>query len=200
MRAIRLWLIGLLVLLLASCASAPTQEMADARSAIRAAEQVGAAPYAAEQMNEAQAALSGAEVNLALGDYSKAKDWALLARDKASEALLIAQAIQEAEQAANAANSMGYLPIQVEVLLREARSLVTEDPDQAILDAQLATKLADEAVNQGELERAEAELRVCKAHGSAAQHVLRQVRSYLDAHKGSAALDALHAVCPSKRR
>ena len=192
MRATRSWLIAPLVLLLASCASAPTQEMADARSAIRAAEQVGATPYATAQMNEAQAALSGAEVNLALGDYTKAKDWALLARDKASEALLIAQAIQEAEQAASAAHSMGYLPLHVEILLDEARTLVIDDPDQAILDAQQATKLAEKAVNYAELERAKGELKACES-----RHIqeLSQAKSYIEAHNGHAALRVLNAVC-----
>ncbi|MBU6460281.1 MAG: DUF4398 domain-containing protein [Proteobacteria bacterium] len=200
MRVLRLGLVALLTFFLASCASAPTQEMADARSTIWAAEEIGAAPYATEQMNEAQAALSGAEVNLALGDYRKAKDWALLARDKASEALLIAQAIKQAEQEANIARSMGYLPVRVEILLGRARKLVNRNPDEAIMDAQQATKLADHAINQGDLEQAQILLRRCQAKRRFSSQNFNQAKSQIEEGHGSAALSTLKAICSDEKR
>lgn len=77
--------------LLSACASAPVQEMSNARQAIRAARDAGAERVASEQMSEALAFLERAEANLQTGEYRNAKRNAVAARGKAAQALEAAQ-------------------------------------------------------------------------------------------------------------
>jgi hypothetical protein len=81
----------LVTLGLAACASAPVQEMSNARQAIRAARDAGAAKAAPQTLNEAQALLDRAEGNLQRRDYREARRDAVAARDKASEALSVSR-------------------------------------------------------------------------------------------------------------
>lgn len=83
---IKLAFLGL-ILLLASCAVAPVQEMSDARQAVEAALQVGAGSLAPAEMKSAEALLQQAEKSLAQRQYRQAREQAGAARDQA----LIAQ-------------------------------------------------------------------------------------------------------------
>lgn len=76
---------------LMGCASAPVQEMSDARQAVQAAAQSGAAGAAPTQMNAAQSALKFAERLLRDHQYRAARNYALQAKTKAIEAQQIAQ-------------------------------------------------------------------------------------------------------------
>ncbi len=78
--------------ILAGCASAPVQEMSDARQAIHAAEQAGAAVVAPGPLNEARYLLDSAEDKLARKAYNGARVDAREARKKAAEALAAARA------------------------------------------------------------------------------------------------------------
>lgn len=82
----------LLLLLLAACSAAPVQEMSDARQAIQAAEMSGAAEHAPEQLNQARNLLARAQQNLKLRSFETARDEALEARARATEAMLLAEA------------------------------------------------------------------------------------------------------------
>ena len=73
-------------LLLASCASAPVQEMSDARQALRAAENAGAPVYSAEDYASAKALLDSAEQSLESQDYDSARQQATDARELAIRA------------------------------------------------------------------------------------------------------------------
>ena len=83
-------------LLIFGCASAPIQEMSDARQAINAARQVmGASTSAAlrEDFQRAETLLEDAETQLRAGEYSKARRYAeeakllaIEARERAGEA------------------------------------------------------------------------------------------------------------------
>jgi len=77
--------------LLSACASAPVQEMSNARQAIRAARDAGAEQVAASQMSEARALLERAEASLQTREYRDAKRNAVAAKGKAAEALEAAQ-------------------------------------------------------------------------------------------------------------
>jgi len=77
----------LVALSVAACAGAPVQEMSNARQAIRAARDAGAAKTAPQTLNEAQTLLDRAEGNLQRREYRDARRDAVAARDKASEAL-----------------------------------------------------------------------------------------------------------------
>jgi hypothetical protein len=82
--------------LLAACASAPVQEMSDARQAVDAAMQAGAAQRAPAQTKAAQAALADAERALKYRAFSKARASAQEARSKAIEAQRVAQSSNSA--------------------------------------------------------------------------------------------------------
>lgn len=82
-------------LMLAACASAPVQEMSDARQAIQAAEEAGAAELAPEALSEARRLLSSAEQKLQDRAYSGARHDAREARRRAADALRAARAKED---------------------------------------------------------------------------------------------------------
>jgi len=84
--------LAMAVLLLGGCAAAPVQEMSDARQAIMAAEQSGAEEHAPEQLNQARNLLARAEQNLKLRSFELAREEAVQARARATEALYLADA------------------------------------------------------------------------------------------------------------
>jgi predicted S18 family serine protease len=69
----------------------PLQEMSDARQAVRAAENAGAQKYAPELLAEAKSLVETARQNMQKGEYRQARDEAVLARDKATEARRVAE-------------------------------------------------------------------------------------------------------------
>lgn len=85
-------LLVLAVVVLAACASIPAQEMSNARQAIRAAQEAGAAAVAPGAIEKAQALLGRAEASMQQRLFRQA-------RDEASEARRIATAALEAAQA-----------------------------------------------------------------------------------------------------
>lgn len=88
---------ALLVAVLAgagACAGIPAQEMSNARQAIRAAQDAGAATSAPGEIEKAQAYLGRAEASMQQRQFRQA-------RDEASEARKIATAALEAAQAAS---------------------------------------------------------------------------------------------------
>ena len=76
--------------LFGACASAPVQEMSDARQAIRAAQNAGAPQKATAQYESAQQLLTSAEQSLAKRMYRAAKKDAVAARNHAVEAMQVA--------------------------------------------------------------------------------------------------------------
>jgi hypothetical protein len=76
-----------ILLLLAACATAPVQEMSDARQAIQAAEEAGAATRAPDALNEAKRLLTSAERKLQREAYASARQDARESRRRAAEAL-----------------------------------------------------------------------------------------------------------------
>lgn len=77
---------------LSGCASAPVQAMSDARQAIRAAQDAGAAQNAPASLGEAQGLLNRAEANLNRRYFGAARRDAERAHAKAVEALEISRA------------------------------------------------------------------------------------------------------------
>lgn len=84
---LRYCLIILYGLVLIACASAPVQQMSDARQAIDVARQAGAGEYAPESMRQADAFLERAQQKLEMGFYRGAKENAEWARKRAVEAM-----------------------------------------------------------------------------------------------------------------
>lgn len=75
-----------LLMVLISCASAPVQEMSDARQAIQAAKEGSSTGSAQASITKAESLLKEAEVALENGEYKKAKLTATEARNEAIKA------------------------------------------------------------------------------------------------------------------
>jgi hypothetical protein len=92
-------LINLLVLqtILTSCASLPTQEMSDARQAIKAAHGAKAELYVPGGLLHAEQDLSQAEQDLAQGQFQQARHHALLAKKRAVTAYEASMTLEHAK-------------------------------------------------------------------------------------------------------
>ncbi|HUG98360.1 MAG TPA: DUF4398 domain-containing protein [Gammaproteobacteria bacterium] len=86
------WVAVAALVLLAACVSAPVQEMSDARQAIQAAEEAGAAELAPAALQEAKRLLTSAERKLQREAYASARQDARDARRRAAQALEAARA------------------------------------------------------------------------------------------------------------
>jgi len=91
---VRIGIIVLLLVALSACASAPVQEMSDARQAIAVAREAGAANLAASDLAEAERYLESAQDKLNRRAYSLARRDAEQAKVKALDALARAKAGQ----------------------------------------------------------------------------------------------------------
>jgi hypothetical protein len=76
----------LAALLLIACASAPVQEMSDARQAIQAAKAAGADVNVDQNLSKAETYLQDAQSAIEVGEYSVARDSARAAREEALQA------------------------------------------------------------------------------------------------------------------
>lgn len=114
-----MWVIFLLTLGLAGCATAPMQEMSDARQALQAARDADAGAFVPKRYSEAEQRLLRAEKRLSSRDYKSARDNALTARREAIAARNMALAISQAKQV--------LVEVAAEkVLSQEARDWVTQ--------------------------------------------------------------------------
>lgn len=80
------------------CASIPTQEMSDARQAIKAARNVKAEYYVPTHLAEAEQNLTQAERHLEAGQFQKARLGAILAKEQAVNAHKMTVALERANQ------------------------------------------------------------------------------------------------------
>jgi len=120
--------------LMLACAKPPTQEMAAADNAIKAAIQAGAKDYAPDDTATAETALGEAQSKVAGKDYKGAKAAALDAKAKAEAAGAAAAANMQAAQA-QVQQGMEALKPQLEFLVAEAAGLKIKGADQAKADA-----------------------------------------------------------------
>jgi hypothetical protein len=89
--------VGLAIAWLAACAaSAPVQEISDARQAIAAAEEADAEQFAPQTLSEAREFLLQAEALIREGSFNLARGDAVRARTWAISALQASQAAQQA--------------------------------------------------------------------------------------------------------
>jgi uncharacterized lipoprotein YmbA len=132
------------MLLLAACASAPTQEMSDARQAVRAARDAGAERHAPVTLQDAESKLDSAGMALHSHDYRQARKNAVAAKTSAINAQDMAYAIGSATAAVDKARQHGVLSREAEELLNKAHRVASEG------DVQMAVRLANEAKNLAE--------------------------------------------------
>ena len=81
-----------LLVMAAGCETMPVQEMSDARQAIMAARDAGAAEHASEQLRAAESSLESAEKHLSSQDYAVARREAVEAKTQAIDALRLSEA------------------------------------------------------------------------------------------------------------
>ncbi|MEK8088550.1 DUF4398 domain-containing protein [Thermithiobacillus plumbiphilus] len=76
---------------MAGCASAPVQEMSDARAAIAEAQRSGAAEHAPLGLSTAESLLNRAQIEIEVQNYLMAREYARQAKDAAVQARIKAQ-------------------------------------------------------------------------------------------------------------
>lgn len=110
-------------LFLVACATAPSQEMSDARRAVDAAGIARAESLAPHAMSQASASLDRASAALRAGDYDTARAMARAARDEAITARTLANAMTLAENGIAAARAQSRPWEGAQRLLDEAMRL-----------------------------------------------------------------------------
>ena len=131
----------------AGCATAPTQEMSDARQAVQAAHEAGASLHTPVAMDSAEHELSQAEHELHGRNYKIARNDALSAKQRAIKARNMALAIAQAKDAMAEADKRGALSQTPRDLLAQAEAAAAaENEEQAVHDAQLAMQSARDDV------------------------------------------------------
>jgi hypothetical protein len=144
--------LALLGALAAGCASLPSQEMADARQAIAAADDAGAAAAAAGLLDQARNHLADAEAGLERGAYSRAADDALAAKQAAVSAREVTVALEGARETVLAARALGLGEDGLAALLARAeRAASAPDPDAAIAYAATARQQGRLAISRHQL-------------------------------------------------
>lgn len=116
--------------LLAGCASAPTQEMSDARQSVQAAHEAGARDYASHNLKIAVEYLEEAERELELRYFSRARHDAVVAKSEAAKARDVTLAIKEAEGELAQSAASEQVVRQATDLLLEAIQAAGEGKDK----------------------------------------------------------------------
>lgn len=133
-----------LAVLLSACASAPTQEMSNARQSVQAAHEVGASEYAVQNLDTAREYLARAERELELRYFARARHDAIVAKSEAIKAHNVAVAVQSAQAAIAASTAGADRLAEAEALLQEAMDAARQGRDRR------AVQLAREAQSKAE--------------------------------------------------
>jgi len=140
-----------------ACARMPTQEMSDARQAVKAARDANAELYVPKKLSAAERHLISAENSLELGLIEEARDNAIFAKDSALQARNIAVAIDHAETIWRAIAAMGYANQDARTLLEEIKTLAQSDQiEKALILVEQSHKEGKRVLNQIFLGRAKA--------------------------------------------
>ncbi len=134
-----------LLLITQACATYPTQEMSDARQAVRAAEAVGADTHLPTLYNDALTLLSDAErkLNTPSPEYSKVRSTALAAKNSAVKARHLTVDIVEAQNTIEKFESTDQPLDEAKRALEKAFAAIEQSRfDEAIRYAKLAKNLA----------------------------------------------------------
>lgn len=136
-----------LLLLAAGCASAPTQEMSDARQALGAAREARAKVFAPRLMEEADRSLDGAVTALRAHDFAAARAGALTARGHALDARRLALALGAARAGLRTADDRGISKAAIRRLLTAAAAAQRRhEVRRAILLAEQAARAARDGI------------------------------------------------------
>ncbi len=173
-------LTGLVLTVAVGCATAPTQEMSDARQAIQAARGAGAEKHAPEVLGNAESLLAKAEQFIADSQYEPARADAVAAKKEAVKARNIALAIGAAKAALDEANSLGAEWRDSRKILGKAlEAAKAGDEETAVKMANIAKRQAEDAINQYYLENAK--ILLWEAEKKKRQMSPDQIADYKDA-------------------
>ena len=138
-------LVACCILSITACATYPTQELSDARQAVRAAEAIEANKHLPEIYNKAASLLTNAEEKLSTSPphYSEARTAALAAKDNAIKARLLTVALLDANKTIKKLQSSDTPLTEAKQALEKAHYAIKIDSfDEAIKYAELAKNLA----------------------------------------------------------
>jgi hypothetical protein len=137
------------------CAKIPTQEMSDARQAIKAAHEAKAELYVPEKLLESEQKLFDAESNLESGLIDEARRNAVFAKDSALQARNIASAIDHAETIWRAISAIDYKVNSFPVILNKAKEIIKQGKiEQALMLIEETRKEGKRVLNQIFLDKA----------------------------------------------
>lgn len=187
-----------LAAVLSACASAPTQDMADARIALRTAEQAGARERANLLLTRAKRALSEAEALLESGLYSDARTSARYAIESALAARNVAEEITLAEHELAGAAQQNLAVAAARAAVADAMAAAAAGQDEAaVRAARRAVDSARAEVNLSYLARARALRQSCR-DAATSQRDLARADMEIARGRGAEALEILQRVCPAK--
>ncbi len=147
-------LLSSLVVTVLGCANVPTQEMSDARQALKAAKNVRAEQYALFVLQEAEQALTQAEENLQAGLFNQAREEAILAKEGALRAYDMAIAIENAQIIWQTISTLFYSENDIDELLKKAHTAAQRgDVENTVQFANKAYEQGEKLLNQIYLER-----------------------------------------------
>jgi hypothetical protein len=143
-----------IITVMVGCAYVPTQEMSDARQAIKAAREVKAVSYVPTNLTVAEQSLTVAEHYLEAGQFSQARLNAKLATQQAVNAYKITVAITRAKTMEQSLTAIGYSAPTVNKLLERAMvSAQQQEVDNTIILANKAYHQGELLLNQAQLEQ-----------------------------------------------
>lgn len=186
--------------LLTGCAGAPTQELADARSAMIAAEEAHGKETVGDNLAAAKKIINNAEVQLELGNYSDARKLAVQAGNEAKKARNIAVAVAEARQAISRATQAQALnPALQEAFDETIRAAKISDEQAATAMSYKTVVLAAQNENRVYIEKAKLKLSECGGApgGLMRKHpeLWREAQLALSRDQGSLALQHASTLC-----
>ena len=167
---------------LLGCASAPTQEMSDARQSVKAARDAEADKHTPEAFSSAEDLLSKAEKELSAHSYKPARKHALSSKKEAIKARNMAHAIGQAKAAVAEAIQLNALSKEAGGLLEQAEAAARlGDEAQAVKLAGEARKVVEEDVKRGRAAKLAAEqeqerFRLNQAHLDKAKWLIDDIK------------------------
>lgn len=143
-RLARIAMTAVLGSLLAACATAPTQEMSDARQSVKIAEEVGADQLGVQNLRNARDHLQRAERELELRYFTPARQDAKLAKSEAIKAHNVTLALKSAQSAIDNSTQPAEIVEQAKGLLTAAMEAAGQGREKKAL------QLADDARRKAE--------------------------------------------------
>lgn len=184
------------VAVLSACASAPTQDMADARIALRTAEEAGARERAGLLLTRAKRSLAEAEALLESGLYSDARTSARYAVRSALAARNVAEEIALAEHELELAAQQNVEVATARAAAADAVAAAAAGEDEAaVRAARRAVDSARTEVNLSYLARARALRQSCR-DAATNESDLAHADAEIARRRGAEALEILQRSCP----